>query len=74
MGLVLFSIYFIYNGLSLIPKFRSSTLLFLLLIAMTFIIWVKVATDIFFIYALLFCAEGDPDPEPPPVPCESSIA
>lgn len=74
VGLVLFSIYFIYNGLSLIPKFRSSTLLFLLLIAMTFIIWVKVATDIFFIYALLFCAEGDPDPEPPPVPCESSIA
>lgn len=63
IGMGIFSIYFIYNHLSLINKFRRSWMLALLLIALTFIIWLKVATDIFFIDALLFCLDGDEMPD-----------
>ena len=63
IGLAIFSIFFIYNHLSLISKFRRSWILALLLVALTFIIWLKVATDIFFIDALLFCLDGDNVPE-----------
>lgn len=55
IGLTLFSIFFIYNGLVLIRLFPGSVYLSLLLIVLTFVIWLKVATDIFFIYALLLC-------------------
>lgn len=55
IGLSLFSLFFIYNGLSIIRLFSNVTYLALLLIALTFIVWFKVATDIFFIYALLLC-------------------
>ena len=55
----LYSVYFIYNHLCLNEKFDRFALLSLLLVATTFIIWVKVQTDIFFIDALLFCVAGD---------------
>ena len=54
VGLGLFSLFFLYNGYSFIHRFPQFIFLGILLIAMTFVIWVKVATDIFFIYALLF--------------------
>lgn len=54
IGLGLFSLFFLYNGYSFIHRYPHFILLGILLIAMTFVIWVKVATDIFFIYALLF--------------------
>lgn len=54
IGLGLFSLFFLYNGYSFIHRFPQFILLGLLLIVLTFAIWVKVATDIFFIYALLF--------------------
>ncbi len=59
IGLTIFSIYFIYNHLCLNGKFKNFGLLSLLLIALTFIIWCKVQTDIFFIDALLFCTASD---------------
>ncbi len=59
VGLTIFSLYFIYNQLCLIGKFRYFGLLAFLMIALTFIIWCKVQTDIFFIDALLFCLAGD---------------
>ena len=65
IGLAIFSLFFIYNGLALNGKFRKYSFLSLLLIALTFIIWLKVSTDIFFIYALLFCIDGDEDGEEP---------
>lgn len=61
VGLVIFSIYFLFNHLSIRSKFRHSNLLALCFIALTFTIWLKVATDIFFIDALLFCIDDDPD-------------
>lgn len=63
IGLAIFSIFFIWNSLSMIPKFKDSTLLFLMFTALTFIIWLKVATDIFLINALFFCLDGDYDLE-----------
>jgi len=59
IGLAIFSIFFIYNHLVQNRKFKDFFILSLLLIAVTFIVWRKVATDIFFIDALLFCMEGD---------------
>jgi hypothetical protein len=55
VGLFLFSVFFIYNGIAVIRHCPDYVFPSLLLIALTFIIWLKVSTDIFFIYALLFC-------------------
>jgi len=54
VGLCLFSLFFIYNGLVLLRRFPGIVLMAVALIFLTFIIWVKVATDIFFIYALFY--------------------
>lgn len=61
IGLSIFSMFFLYNHLAIRSKFKNSSLLALCLIALTFIIWIKVATDIFFIDALLFCIDEDPE-------------
>ena len=59
IGLVLFSVFFLYCHWSQIRKFNHFQIAALLLTAFTFIVWVKVTTDIFFIDALLFCIAGD---------------
>ena len=59
IGMVIFSVFFLYSHLSVINKFHHFSILSLILIALTFIIWLKVMTDIFFIDALLFCIDGD---------------
>ncbi len=52
--LAVFSLFFIYNGLYFTYKYRRYKYMFLIFTALTFIFWVKVATDIFFIYALFY--------------------
>ena len=72
VGLSIFSLFFVYHAWFLTQKFRDTKFLALLLLACTFIIWIKVATDIFFIYALFICmaslrtkrCEDDPDYDP----------
>lgn len=59
VGLALFASYFIYNASVVMSKFRDSRILGLILIAITFIIWFKVSTDIFQLYALLLCLPSD---------------
>ena len=59
IGMAIYSIYYIYNHLSLISKFQNFTITALLLVAVTFIVWAKVTTDIFLVDALLFCIDGD---------------
>ena len=54
IGLTLFSIYFIYNGVYFSRYYPRYKYIFLLMIAVTFIIWTKVATDIFQLYALFY--------------------
>ena len=61
IGMAIYSIYYIYNHLSLIGKFRNFTIAAFLLVAVTFIVWAKVTTDIFLMDALLFCIDGDFD-------------
>ena len=64
IGMAIYSIYYIYNHLSLISKFRNFTITAFLLVAVTFIVWTKVTTDIFLVDALLFCIDGDFDEVP----------
>ena len=59
IGMLIFSIFFLYCHFSMTKKFREFTFAACLLTALTFIVWVKVATDIFFIDALLFCIASD---------------
>lgn len=63
IGMVIFSLYFLYCHIVQNRKFRMFGLASIILIALTFIIWMKVATDIFFIDALLFCIVGDYETE-----------
>lgn len=65
IGLLIFSIFFIYCHTVQIRKFHHFQMTAWMLVALTFIIWVKVATDIFFIDALLFCIDGDYQGEKP---------
>lgn len=59
VGLTLFSIFFLYNASIVWRRFKNFKLMAIILISLTFIIWIKVATDIFWIYALLFCLPDD---------------
>lgn len=59
IGMVIFSIFFIYCHLVQNRKFNNFGITSALLVALTFIIWCKVTTDIFFIDALLFCIAAD---------------
>ena len=59
IGLTLFSIFFLYCHLVLNRKFNDFLVPSLLLVALTFVVWMKVTTDIFFLNALLFCAAAD---------------
>lgn len=55
IGLGVFSLFFIYNAIVFANRYPQLRIFFLFLLAMTFIIWMKVATDLFFIYALFYC-------------------
>lgn len=57
LGFSIFSLFFIYNAIQTDRKFHEGWLLSLMLLALPFIIWIKVSTDIFQIYALFMCAE-----------------
>lgn len=63
IGLLTFSIFFLYCHFAMVNKFRDFSITALLLVALTFIVWLKVTTDIFFIDALLFCIAGDYEDE-----------
>lgn len=63
IGMVIFSFYFLYCHIVQNRKFRMFGFTSILLIAITFIVWMKVSTDIFFIDALLFCIVGDYEAE-----------
>jgi hypothetical protein len=74
IGLAIFSLFFIYVHLVQNRKFHRFWLVSLLLVALTFIIWCKVTTDIFFIDALLFCINPDPLEEETDAPDDEVLA
>lgn len=57
VGFSIFSFFFAYNAYAFSQKFDNVVLLAFLLLCLTFVIWLKVSTDIFLIYALLLCAD-----------------
>lgn len=57
LGFSIFSLFFVYNAYAFSTRYEGVGLLALLLLSMTFIIWLKVSTDIFMIYALFLCAD-----------------
>lgn len=52
MGLMAFSLFILKTGYVLICRFTREKMLFYLLITLNFVIWLKVSTDIFLVYAL----------------------
>lgn len=61
IGFSIFCFYFVYNAWIFSRKYENTGLLPLMLLALTFVIWIKVATDIFTIYALFLCADAEED-------------
>lgn len=59
IGFGLFCFFFIYNTVQMDKKFNEGWLFAVVMLALPFIIWIKVATDIFLIYALFMCAKPD---------------
>ncbi len=53
-GLVIFALFFIYNASYFIYKYRRYKYMFLVLLVLTFVIWIKVSTDLFMLYALFY--------------------
>ncbi len=58
IGFASFAIFFIYNAMVFAKKNKKYWDLFFFLLALTFIVWVKVSTDIFLIYALFYCVDA----------------
>lgn len=58
VGFSIFSLFFVYNAYATSRKFKGTNLMCLMLLAMTFVVWLKVSTDLFMIYALFYCADG----------------
>lgn len=58
-GLFAFTL-FIYNAARIcIKRFPSNKMLFIMLLAINFIVWFKVSTDIFLVFALFLCIDKD---------------
>jgi hypothetical protein len=55
IGFSVFALFFVYNAVVFARKVKRYRWTFLLLMALSFIVWLKVATDIFLIYALFYC-------------------
>ena len=72
IGLTVFGLYFIYNAVHFSIRYPRYKYIFLLMIVVTFVVWTKVATDIFQLYALFYAftdeeelyASLDEDEEP----------
>ena len=63
IGLAMFSIFMIKCCQTAINLMPEHTLLFLFCLACGFVVWLKVATDVFFIFALFICV-GNMQDEP----------
>ncbi|MGJ1359013.1 hypothetical protein ACR788_24760 [Sphingobacterium siyangense] len=59
VGMVIFSLFFVYNAIACTLKFPSYSFFFLILLCLTFVIWYKVPTDLFLIYALFYCIDPE---------------
>ncbi len=58
IGFSVFALLFVFNALVFMKRHPEYWMFFLILLVLTFIIWFKVATDIFFIYAVFYCIDS----------------
>ncbi|WP_316740801.1 hypothetical protein [Pedobacter antarcticus] len=56
-GFSVFALFFVYNAAVFATKYRQYRGMFFFFLVLTFIIWIKVSTDIFLIYALFYCMD-----------------
>lgn len=54
-GLLAFSFFIIKSGMVCVRRFNAIKYMFIVLLALNFIYWVKVSTDIFLVFALFLC-------------------
>ena len=59
LGLLAFTAYLVYAAKVCVSKFPKQKKMFLLFLIVDFVVWFKVATDIFIIFALLFLADEE---------------
>jgi hypothetical protein len=59
IGLALFIAFFCKSTQICIRRFIEYKMFFLMLVAVNFIVWFKVATDIFLVFALFLCINTD---------------
>ncbi|WP_437920461.1 hypothetical protein [Sphingobacterium sp. LRF_L2] len=57
-GFSVFALFFVYNAYIFAQQNKRYALMFFFFLVITFVIWFKVATDIFVIYALFYCMDG----------------
>ena len=55
IGLAMFSFFIIKTGMALIRRYPAWKPMFVMLLVANFIVWTKVSTDIFLVFALFFC-------------------
>lgn len=63
IGLLSFMIFFCYAAKVCIKNTASLRIMFLLILAVNFIVWFKVATDIFLVFALFLCINKEENDE-----------
>ena len=49
---------FVVNAIVFMKRHANYWMFFMILLVLTFVIWLKVATDIFFIYAVFYCIDS----------------
>lgn len=59
IGFFIFLTYFVYCTYILCKRWHKLTMLFMLLLVIQFIVWIKIPTDIFCFYALLLLADNN---------------
>lgn len=58
IGFSVFALFFVYNAYIFSQQNKRYALMFFFFLIITVVIWFKVATDIFVIYALFYCLDG----------------
>jgi hypothetical protein len=60
LGLITFALFFVYSAWVCALKFPVYKFFFLMLLVLGFVIWLKVSTDLFIMYALFYCMGKEP--------------
>ncbi|SDL39964.1 hypothetical protein [Pedobacter antarcticus] len=56
-GFAVFALFFVYNAIVFAHRYPEYRAMFFIFLILTFLVWVKVSTDIFQIYAFFYCME-----------------